>query len=116
MLVGGGGGDVRVGGWGGGGVDGGLVKVGGVDTEMYRTGHPHACSINLTAFCCRSCCGAHREREEVRCAPYCGGLCGVWRGLFHTDQRSPSPQQHKAKKKNGMLSLSLSARSVSTEE
>lgn len=23
-------------------VVGGLVKVGGVDTEMYRTGHPHA--------------------------------------------------------------------------
>lgn len=49
---------------GGGDVgDGGLLEVGGVDTEMYRTGHPHACSINLTTFCCRSCCGAHRERR-----------------------------------------------------
>lgn len=37
----------------GGWVDWGgcLVKVGGVDTEMYRTGHSHASlSINLTAF------------------------------------------------------------------
>lgn len=46
-----------------GGVESCLVKVGGVDTEMYRTGHPHACSINLTTFCCRSCCGAHREQR-----------------------------------------------------
>lgn len=36
---------------GGGDVgDRGVVKVGGVDTEMYRTGHPHACSINLTTI------------------------------------------------------------------
>lgn len=49
---------------GGGDVgDGELLEVGGVDTEMYRTGHPHACSINLTTFCCRSCCGAHREQR-----------------------------------------------------
>lgn len=46
-----------------GGGGGGLVKVGGVDTEMYRTGHPHACSINLTTVCSRSCCGAHSERR-----------------------------------------------------
>lgn len=67
-----------------GGVSGGgccLVKVGGIDTEMYRTGHPHACSINLTTFCCRSCRGARREQE--RCAPfYWRWLCRVWRGLF----------------------------------
>lgn len=47
-----------------GGGGGGLVKVGGVDTEMYRTGHPHACSINLTTFCCRSCCGARTGQRR----------------------------------------------------
>lgn len=44
-----------------------LVKVGGVDTKMYRTGHPHACSINLTTFWYRSCV-AHAMKAE-RCAP-----------------------------------------------
>lgn len=66
----------------------GLANVGGVDTVMYRTGHPHACSINLTTFCCRSCCGAHGERGG---ALFLGWLCPVWHRLFHTDQRSPSP-------------------------
>ena len=60
MLCGDGGGS---GGSVGGGHVGVLVKVGGVDTEMYRTGHPHACSINLTTFCCRSCRGTHSERR-----------------------------------------------------
>lgn len=48
------------------GAVGGLVKVGGVDTEMYRTGHPHACSINLTTFCCRSCSWRTQGSREVR--------------------------------------------------
>lgn len=49
---------------GGGDVGGrGLANVGGVDTMMYRTGHPHACSINHTTFRCRSCCGARGDRR-----------------------------------------------------
>lgn len=41
-------GEVMVGGRGWGGMV--VVKVGGVDTEMYRTGLCHAASINLSAF------------------------------------------------------------------
>lgn len=40
----------EVGVWWGGGVGGRLLEVGGVDTEMYRTGLCHAASINLGAF------------------------------------------------------------------
>lgn len=40
-----------------------LVKVGGVDTEMYRTGHPRACTINLSTFCYRGCV-AHAGKAE----------------------------------------------------
>lgn len=74
---------------GGGGC---LVKVGGVDTEMYRTGHPHACSLNLTTFCCRSCC------------------CGESGTGFHTE-----PRNETKKRNNGMFPRSPSERSVSTE-
>lgn len=52
-----------------------------------------------------------RTQGAERCAPS-GWPCQVWQGLFHTDQRSPSPvslrQKKTKKKKPGMVSLSLS--------
>lgn len=61
MLCSGGNGSV-----GGGDVgDGGLV--GGVDTEMYRTGHPHACSINLIQILLPQL--LWRTQGAKRCAP-----------------------------------------------
>lgn len=85
---------------------GGLVKVGGVDTEMYRTGHPHACSITLATFCCRSCCWTHREDWSyyVQSGTDSFSLSSDHRASFSS-----------GKEKTGMLSLSFSARSVSTE-
>lgn len=90
-------------------MEGCLVKVGGVDTEMYRTGHSHACSINLTTFCCRSCCGAHREQ---RGALRLGDHVKSGRGFFTliSDRRAPFLFGKKTPKKQkpGMVSLSLS--------
>lgn len=93
------------------GMEGCLVKVGGVVTEMYRTGHSHACSINLSAYCCRSCRGAH---TEWRGALLLGRSCQIEQGLFRTDQRPASPIPFGTKNKNGMVSPFLWARSVST--
>lgn len=91
-----------------GGMEGRLVKVGGVDTEMYRTGQSHACSINLTTFCCHSCCGAHRERRGALRLEAAGWEpCRVWRGLLHTEQRSASLFLF-GKRSPGMVSLPLS--------
>lgn len=90
------------------GMEGCLVKVGGVDTEMYRTGHSHACSINLTTFCCRSCCGAHRERRSTLLL---GDHVKSGRGFFTliSDRRAPFLFGKKnQKKQHGMVSLSLS--------
>lgn len=78
------------------GMEGCLAKVGGVVTEMYRTGHSHACSINLSAYCCRSCRGAHTER---RGALLLGRSCQIQQ-LFLTDQRPPSKIPFGTKKQN----------------
>lgn len=94
------------------GMEGCLVKVGGVDTEMYRTGHSHACSINLTTFCCSSCCGAHREQ---RGALRLGDHVKSGRGFFTliSDRRAPFLfGKKKPKKKNPEWCHSLSLSKV----
>lgn len=87
-----------------------LVKVGGVDTKMYRTGHPHACSINLTTFWYRSCV-AHAMKAE-RCAPPGVTVPSLERAFVHW---SATKKLISLRHKRNVDALSLSLRSVSTE-
>lgn len=51
------------------------------ETAMHRTGHPHACFINLSTFCCGGCWGA---RWNQRGALLLEWLCQIWKGLYFT--------------------------------
>lgn len=100
------GGDEVEGGRGGGR----LVKVGGVDTEMYRT-RALSCRLHKPhcVFCRCSCCSPRAERERG-CRVRGGGPCQV---RFHAEQRLRSSFRDRHRR---MVSLRRAGRSLQGEE
>lgn len=87
-----------------------LVKVGGVDTEMYRTGLCHAASINLTAFFAAAAVAARAPSGRGVAASGEGGPCQV---RFHAEQRLRSSFRDRHRR---MVSLRRAGRSLQGEE
>lgn len=81
------------------GMESSLVKVGGVDTEMYRTGHSRL---------------LHKPRRILPLQlSWCAGLRSVWGDHVKSDKGLLNTQQGETP---GMVSLVLSAWSVRTDQ
>lgn len=81
------------------GMENSLVKVGGVDTEMYRTGHSYL---------------LHKPRRILLLQlSWCAVVRSVWGDHVKSDKGLLNTEQGETP---GMVSLALSAWSVSTEQ